>query len=183
MCTHLRVLGESYPMNTNMTGFRCFSEIRNFCRYEWVNIWPEGNGCGTTLGVIRGQSWNIRLAHSVWNLHYSTVIHSFSVLICMPFVQFLGIPIGGDSYVIILDQLLVYGTMLSNSHLFSALICMPFVQFLGIPIGGGSYVIILDQLLVYGIMLSNSHLFSMQNQMVCPLCSSWRSQQVGAVMS
>ena len=27
--THLRVLGESYPMNTNMTGFRCF--FKNLC--------------------------------------------------------------------------------------------------------------------------------------------------------
>ena len=27
MGTHLRVLGESYPMNTNMTGLRLFSKI------------------------------------------------------------------------------------------------------------------------------------------------------------
>ena len=27
MGTHLRVLGETYPMNTNMTGFRIFSKI------------------------------------------------------------------------------------------------------------------------------------------------------------
>ena len=27
MGTHLRVLSESYPMNTNMTGFRWFSKI------------------------------------------------------------------------------------------------------------------------------------------------------------
>ena len=27
MGTHLRVLSESYPMNTNMTGLRCFSKI------------------------------------------------------------------------------------------------------------------------------------------------------------
>ena len=27
MCTHLRVLSESYPMNTNMTGFRWFSKL------------------------------------------------------------------------------------------------------------------------------------------------------------
>ena len=27
MGTHLRVLNESYPMNTNMTGLRCFSKI------------------------------------------------------------------------------------------------------------------------------------------------------------
>ena len=27
MGTHLKVLGESYPMNTNMTGFRCLSVL------------------------------------------------------------------------------------------------------------------------------------------------------------
>ena len=27
MGTHLRVLSDSYPMDTNMTGFRCFSKI------------------------------------------------------------------------------------------------------------------------------------------------------------
>ena len=27
MGTHVRVLGESFPMNTNMTGFRWFSKI------------------------------------------------------------------------------------------------------------------------------------------------------------
>ena len=27
MCTHLRVLSENYPMNTNMTRFKWFSEI------------------------------------------------------------------------------------------------------------------------------------------------------------
>ena len=27
MGTHLRVLSESYPMNTNMTGFRWFSKL------------------------------------------------------------------------------------------------------------------------------------------------------------
>ena len=32
MGNHLRVLGESYPMNTNMTGFRCFSE--NHCEVD-----------------------------------------------------------------------------------------------------------------------------------------------------
>ena len=42
-------------------------------------MWHSGANTRTDL-----QSWNIRLAHSVWNLHYSTVIHSFSVLICMP---------------------------------------------------------------------------------------------------
>ena len=26
MGTHLRVLSEGYPLNTNMTGFRCFSK-------------------------------------------------------------------------------------------------------------------------------------------------------------
>ena len=29
MGTHLRVLSESFPMNTHMTGFRCF--FRNLC--------------------------------------------------------------------------------------------------------------------------------------------------------
>ena len=29
MGTHLRELSESFPMNTNMTGFRCFS--KNIC--------------------------------------------------------------------------------------------------------------------------------------------------------
>ena len=36
--THLRVLSESFPMNTNMTGFRWFSKILTFlcfgCRYS-----------------------------------------------------------------------------------------------------------------------------------------------------
>ena len=27
MGTHMKVLSESFPMNTNMTGFRCFSKI------------------------------------------------------------------------------------------------------------------------------------------------------------
>ena len=27
MGTHMKVLGESFPMNTNMTGFRCFSKL------------------------------------------------------------------------------------------------------------------------------------------------------------
>ena len=30
MGTHLRALSESYPMNTNMTGFRCFSILIAF---------------------------------------------------------------------------------------------------------------------------------------------------------
>ena len=32
MGTHLRVLSESFPMNTNMTGFRCFSHFFLFLR-------------------------------------------------------------------------------------------------------------------------------------------------------
>ena len=36
MGTHLRVLSETYPMNTNMTGFRCFSNI--------FSILNEGGG-------------------------------------------------------------------------------------------------------------------------------------------
>ena len=43
MGTHLRVLSESYPMNTNMTGFGCFYKIfaslGEFSRsIEWDNI-------------------------------------------------------------------------------------------------------------------------------------------------
>ena len=34
MGTHLRVLGECYPMNTNMIGFRCFSKILVI----WMNV-------------------------------------------------------------------------------------------------------------------------------------------------
>ena len=36
MGTHLRVLKESYLMNTNMTGFRWFSKIFAFCALEQV---------------------------------------------------------------------------------------------------------------------------------------------------
>ena len=32
MGTHLRVLGEKFPMNTNMTGFRWFSKIFAFLK-------------------------------------------------------------------------------------------------------------------------------------------------------
>ena len=35
MGTHLRVLSESYPMITNMTGFRCFSKLFAFLSFEW----------------------------------------------------------------------------------------------------------------------------------------------------
>ena len=31
MCTHMRVLSESFPMNTNMKGFRLFSKILRSC--------------------------------------------------------------------------------------------------------------------------------------------------------
>ena len=34
MGTHLRVLSESYPMNTNMTGFRLFSKSLRFCALD-----------------------------------------------------------------------------------------------------------------------------------------------------
>ena len=34
MGTHLRVLNESYPMNTNMTGFRRFSKNLCACAVE-----------------------------------------------------------------------------------------------------------------------------------------------------
>ena len=35
--THLRVLSESYPMNTKMTGFRCFSKIFVYLCFGRVN--------------------------------------------------------------------------------------------------------------------------------------------------
>ena len=35
MGTHLRVLGESFPMNTNMTGFRWFSKILSSLCFGW----------------------------------------------------------------------------------------------------------------------------------------------------
>ena len=34
--THLRVLGESYPMNTNTTGFRWFSKIKICVLVLWA---------------------------------------------------------------------------------------------------------------------------------------------------
>ena len=34
MGTHLRVLVRSYPINTNMTGFRCFSKILRPCALD-----------------------------------------------------------------------------------------------------------------------------------------------------
>ena len=40
MGTHLRVLSESFPMNTNMTGFRWFSKI--FQRFSRVALALEG---------------------------------------------------------------------------------------------------------------------------------------------
>ena len=38
MGTHLIALSESYPMNTNMTGFKCFSKIL-FMRFPVVWIY------------------------------------------------------------------------------------------------------------------------------------------------
>ena len=35
MGTHLRVLGKSYPMNTNMTGFWCLSKIFGSLGFGW----------------------------------------------------------------------------------------------------------------------------------------------------
>ena len=40
MGTHLRVLSESYPMNTNMTGFRLFSQ--KFIPVLWIKVAFEG---------------------------------------------------------------------------------------------------------------------------------------------
>ena len=37
MGTHLRVLSESYPMNTNMTGFRWFTKKLRSC-VLWSNV-------------------------------------------------------------------------------------------------------------------------------------------------
>ena len=37
MDTHLRVLSESYPINTNMTGFRWFSKIVVFLCCEQIS--------------------------------------------------------------------------------------------------------------------------------------------------
>ena len=39
MGTHMRVLCESYPMNTNMTGFRCFSKIWFSLPEPWLFNW------------------------------------------------------------------------------------------------------------------------------------------------
>ena len=38
MCTHLRVLSERYPMNTNMTGFRWFSTTKVVSTLEGLNL-------------------------------------------------------------------------------------------------------------------------------------------------
>ena len=39
---HLDVLGKSYPINTNMTGFRCFSKIFGCALKELLAIALEG---------------------------------------------------------------------------------------------------------------------------------------------
>ena len=38
MGTHLRVLSESYPMNTNMTGLRCFSKSLRPCTLDKCSL-------------------------------------------------------------------------------------------------------------------------------------------------
>ena len=38
MGTHLRVLGRSYPMNTNMVGFRWFSKIFASLCFNWTKV-------------------------------------------------------------------------------------------------------------------------------------------------
>ena len=43
MGTHLRILGESFPMNTNMTGFKWFSKILAFFVF-WTKVVPALEG-------------------------------------------------------------------------------------------------------------------------------------------
>ena len=65
MGTHLRVLSESYPMNTNMTWFRCFSKTFASLCFGWsslsigrVNI----NICGVPLLWLKTHTY---LEHTV----------------------------------------------------------------------------------------------------------------------
>ena len=52
MGTHLRVLIKSYPMNTNMTGFRWFSKI--FCLFVlWTKVASAVVGLSSTSGLQR----------------------------------------------------------------------------------------------------------------------------------
>ena len=41
MGTHLRVLSESFLMSTNMTGFRCFSELFAFFCMDAISLSME----------------------------------------------------------------------------------------------------------------------------------------------
>ena len=43
MGIHLKVLVESYPMNTNMTGFRWFSKLFTFF-LQWTKVASAGKG-------------------------------------------------------------------------------------------------------------------------------------------
>ena len=49
MGTHQRVLSESYPMNTNMTGLRWFSNL--LCPYDWTKVVSTLEGL--TLPMLR----------------------------------------------------------------------------------------------------------------------------------
>ena len=46
MGTHLKVLSEGYPMNTNKTGFRCFSE------YLWVFVLKKLDVSSLSIGRV-----------------------------------------------------------------------------------------------------------------------------------
>ena len=73
MGTHLKALNESYPMNTNMTGFQCFFQkslrscaldesslsigrvkavLRGQNRHEWVNIFS----CRSLISILQNKS-------------------------------------------------------------------------------------------------------------------------------
>ena len=56
MCTHLRVLGESYPINTSMTGFRWFSKDCVLVIWTKVASALEGLRCYAD-GWCLGLSW------------------------------------------------------------------------------------------------------------------------------
>ena len=53
MGTHLRVMSESYPMNTNMAGLRCFSEIFVF----WTKVASALEGLALSCTEISSVVW------------------------------------------------------------------------------------------------------------------------------
>ena len=58
MGTHLRVLSETIPMNTSMTGLRCFHNFLPFCAFDEINHSRKGltNLClKVTLEIV---VWN-----------------------------------------------------------------------------------------------------------------------------